>query len=210
MTPTELAALHPRLYHLAAPGTHERVVHEGLLCAADIVERLGIEGDERVRLLERRRDAQAVLADGRYTLNDNLPLTEAALERCLDDGLAPADWLRALNARTWFWPSERRLGTLMGARTNRGREREVIVFDTLMLVRAHAERVRLSPINGGSTIRRPARRGLATYAPLGAHDYPTWRRLRGRLDTIAEVAVEGSVPDAADYIVEVRRVGAVA
>lgn len=206
MTPEELAALHPRLYHVTAPGNVERIRRDGLLSARAVVERLGIDGAERLRLLERRRPTGVVLADG-CTINDNLPLTEAALEHCLDDGLTPADWLRALNGRVYLWPSEKRLRTLLGARMNRSRAREIVVFDTLSLVRAHADDVRLSPINGGSTIRKPARRGLGTYTPLLAHDYADWRRLRGRLDSIAEVAVEGAVPDAARHIVEVREAG---
>ena len=210
MTPDELAALHPRLYHLTAPGAHRGIRRHGLLSARAILDRLGIEGEERTRLLERRRPCEVPLSRpglGAFALNDNLPLTEAALARCLDGGMTPADWLRLLNSQVYFWPSEKRLASLLGARTNRDREREVLVFDTLSLARAHAARVRLSPINGGSTIRTPARRGRSTYAPLLEHGYGAWRRLRGRLDTIAEVAVEGAVPDAAEHLVEVRRVG---
>ena len=210
MTPEELAALHPRLHHVTAPGAIEGIRRHGLLSARAILDRLGIEGEERTRLLERRRPTEVRLSRpgrGTFTINDNLPLTETALERCLDDGITPAEWLRALNGRVYFWPSEQRLATLLGARTNRDRAREVIVFDTLALVGAHAERVRLSPINGGSTIRKPARRGASTYAPLLERDWDAWRRLRGRLDTIAEVAIEGAVPDAAAHVLEVRRVG---
>lgn len=97
-----------------------------------------------------------------------------------------------------------RLARLLGARTNRDRPREVIVFDTRSLVGAHAEHTRLSPINGGSTIRKPARRGLGTYTPLLDHDHRTWRALRGGHDTIAEVAIEHAIADAAEHIVEVR------
>ena len=210
MTPDELAALHPRLYHVTAPGGIEGIRRHGLLSARAILDRLGVEGEERERLLTRRRATEVALSRpgrGAFTINDNLPLTEAALETCLDDGIAPAEWLRALNDRVYFWPSEKRLATLLGARMNRDRAREVIVFDALPLARAHAERVRLSPINGGSTIRKPARRGRATYAPLLEHGWEEWRRLRGRLDAIAEVAIEGAVPDAAEHVVEVRRVG---
>ena len=209
MTPDELAERHPRLYHLTAPGAHRHIRRDGLLSARAIVERLGLDGDARARLLERRRPGEVRLSHperGTFVLNDNLPLTEKALARCLDDGLTPADWLRRLNGQVYFWPSEKRLASLLGARTNRERPREVIVFDTLSLVAAHAERVRLSPINGGSTIRQPARRGLATYAPLLAQGYREWQGLRGRRDTIAEVAIEGSVPDAGAHIVAVRNV----
>ena len=209
MTPDELADLHPRLYHVTAPGAHEAIRRDGLLSARAILDKIGIDGEERTRLLERRRPTTVPLAHpehGRYVLNDNLPLTEAALERCLDDALTPADWLRLLNGQVYLWPSEKRLRSLLGAKTNRDRPREVIVFDTGSLVAAHAARTRLSPINGGSTIRKPARRGLSTYAPLIARDYRAWQALRGRRDTIAEVAIEHAVPDAGEHVVEVRAV----
>ena len=209
MTPDDLAAVHPRLYHLTAPGAHRGIARHGLLSARAIAELVGLDGEARRTVLERRRPAEVTLSHpehGAFTINDNLPLTEAALERCLDDGLSPADWLRALNGRVYLWPSEERLRTLLGARTNRDRAREVLVFDTRSLVAAHAERVRLSPINGGSTIRKPARRGRSTYAPMLEHGWEEWRRLRGGRDAVAEVAIEGGVPDAAAHLVEVRPV----
>ena len=213
MTPEELAAVHPRLYHVTEPGAHESIRRHGLLSARAILDRLGLDGAERTRLLERRRPSEVRLPHlehGEFVVNDNLPLTEKALERCLDDGLSPADWLRLLNGQVYLWPSTKRLESLLGARTNRDRPREVIVFDTRSLVAAHAPRTRLSPINGGSTIRKPARRGLATYTPLLAHGYRDWQTLRGGprggRDTIAEVAVEHAIPDAAEHIVEVRTV----
>ena len=209
MTPEELAALHPRLYHVSAPGAHRSIRRQGLLSARAILDRLGIEGAERTRLLERRRPSEVRLSRpgrGEFVVNDNLPLTERALERCLDDGLTPAEWLRMLNGQVYLWPSTGRLERLLGARTNRARPREVIVLDTLSLVGAHAARTRLSPINGGSTIRKPARRGLATYAPLLAHGYRDWQALRGGRDTIAEIGVGYAIPDLAEHLVEVRLV----
>lgn len=100
MTPEALAVLHPRLYHATEPGAHRSIRRHGLLSARAILDRLDIEGDERVRLLERRRPAAVRLSSaerGQFMLNDNLPLTEKAFQRCLDDGLTPADWLRCLN-----------------------------------------------------------------------------------------------------------------
>ena len=116
----------------------------------------------------------------------------------------PADWLRLLNARVFFWADTDGLARLLGARINRARPREVLGFDTLGLARAHAERMELCPINSGSTIRKPARRGLATFTPLLAMEYAQWRRQRGGRDRILEVVVRGGVPDISRYLVSVR------
>ncbi|WP_422000659.1 DUF7002 family protein [Reyranella sp.] len=207
MTPEALARRHPRLYHLTAPAAWESIARLGLLPAAALIERFEPDPARRERLLATRRPAELVLehpVHGRAALTDNTPLSERALAACLDDGLSPRDWLRLLNRRVFFWSDERGLQRLLGARLNRGRQRLVLVLDTLSLVMAHADCVEISPINSGATIRRPARRGLATFAPLMATDYQAWRRRRGRLDRIVEIVVQGSVPDIERHVVERR------
>ena len=205
MTPEDLAALHPRLFHLTAPEALPGIERHGLLSARNIVERTGADPT----LLSRRRAREVPIerAGDRYVLNDNIPLSEATLARVLDDAMTPADWLRHLNGRVFFWVDEDRLARLRGAATNRDRDRAVLVLDTLSLARAHGDRMSLSPINSGATGRSPARRGRNTFTPLAAHSYDAWRRLRrpGRaLDRIAEVTVEDAVPDAMKHVLEVR------
>lgn len=205
MTPEDLAALHPRLYHLTDPGALPGILRHGLLPTSALLSLFEVTGPERHAVERRRRPESVRLSHpehGEAVITDNLPLSEAALEACLDDGLAPADWLGILNGRVFFWPDEQGLARLLGARLNRGRDRLVLVLDTLALARRHQERVELSAINTGSTIRRPARRGLSTFTPLGLHEYGAWRRLRGGLDRIREVTVLGGVRDVADHLVE--------
>ncbi len=211
MTPEELAALHPRLYHVTTPGAWPGIARHGLLSAAASLARLGVPAEQARRLTTTRRPVEVPLADGagRVVLNDNSPLSEAALCHCLDDGLTPAEWLAMLNARVFFWADEAGLARLLAARMNRGRARTVLVLDTLGLARAHAARVELCPINSGATLRRPARRGLATFTPLGAMSYQEWRRRRGRStpDRILEIVVQGGVPDIADHLIELKEHG---
>ncbi len=209
MTPEELAGRHPRLFHVTSPGAWESIVRHGLLPACDLVDLFAPDRGQPDDLLATRRPAEVVLdhpLHGQAILNDNLPLSERALAACLDDGLRARDWLRLLNQRVFFWSDESGLQRLLGARMNRGRPREVLVFDTLALVAAHADRVEISPINSGATIRRPARRGLATFTPLGAMTYAAWRRRRGRLDRVVEVVVRGGVPDIQRYLLDRRTV----
>jgi len=143
---------------------------------------------------------------GEAILNDNRPFHEHKLAAYLDDGLTPQDWLQRLNSKVFFWTDQARLDGLLGARMNRDRPREILVVNTLTLVSAHYGKVAISPINSGSTLRKPARRGEATFASLPEVRWPEWRRRRGKKgpDKIVEVIVEGGVPDIADYVDEVR------
>lgn len=207
MTPEQLAERHPRLYHVTSPGAWASICRLGLLPPSELLALFEVPAARCGELTALRRPAEIRIehpAHGVAILNDNLPLSARALAGCLDDGLTPQDWLRLLNGRVFFWADADGLARLLGARMNRGRAREVLSLDTLGLARAHAERMEISPINSGSTIRKPARRGLGTFTPLLAKSYPDWRRQRGKLDRILEVVVRGGVPDIARYLVERR------
>jgi hypothetical protein len=209
LRPEDLAARHPRLYHVAAPGALPGILRHGLLPTSGLLSLFEVPEADRPTIERRRRPASVTLthpAHGEATITDNLPLSEAALETRLEDGLAPEDWLGLLNERVFFWPDEDGVRRLLGARLNRDRERLVLVLDTLSLARRHGDRMELAAINTGSTIRRPARRGRSTFTPLHRHSYEAWRRLRGGRDRVREVTVVGGVVDLADHLIEHRRV----
>lgn len=205
MSPEDLAARHPRLYHLTDPCALPGILRHGLLPTSSLLTLFEVPPAARASIERRRRPAGVPLshpAHGAAVITDNLPLSEAALRSCLDDGLSPEDWLLLLNRRVFFWPDEENLAGHLGARFNRGRERLVLVLDTLGLVRRHYDRVELSAINTGSTIRKPARRGLSTFVPAHRHSYEAWRRLRGRVDRLREVTVVGGVADISNLLVK--------
>ena len=208
MTPEDLSSRHPRLYHVTDPEAWPSIRALGLLCTSRLLDLFEIDGLERTRLEQKRRPVEEPLTHpqfGRVVLNDQMPLREEALQRCLDDGLALAYWLAILNARVFFWPDEDSLARLIGGRINRARSRDVLVFDTLSLARAYETRLEICPINSGATIRRPARRGLGTFTPLGELSYRDWSRKRGGRDQVREVAVRGAIDDIADHLIERRR-----
>ncbi|WP_428487926.1 DUF7002 family protein [Rhodopila sp.] len=209
MTPEELAARHPRLHHVTTPGAWTSISKLGLLSTSALLAVFEVEDARRVELTTKRRAAEVRLEHSVHDiaiLNDNLPLSERALACCLDGGLLPGDWLRLLNTRVFFWPSIDSLARLLSAKMNRKRSREVLTFDTLGLVRAHAERVEISPINSGSTIRKSARRGADTLTPLLTQSYADWRRKRGGRDHVLEVIVRDGIPDISQYLVGIRTV----
>lgn len=208
MKPSELAAYHPRLYHVTEPGAWESIRQKGLLSTSCLLDLFGVEGIPREKIEASRRPFAVRLGHlhhGHVVINDNVPLSEKALANCLDDNLAPSDWLRILNARVFFWPSLEDLNSLLSARLNRIRQRDVLVIDTLSLAKAHAERIELCPINSGATLRKAARRGLATFTPLLQCTFNDWRKLRGRHDRIREVVVQDHVIDIACHTIEVLR-----
>jgi hypothetical protein len=209
MTPEHLAGLHPRLFHVADQDALSGIERHGLLSTTALLDLFEIAPEDRVAIERRRRPASVPIAHavhGRAVITDNIPLSEAALAGCLDDGLSPADWLVLLNRRVFLWPSRQAVEGLLAARANRGRTKLVVEFDTLSLAAAHRDRVEIAPINTGNTRRRPARRGLSIFTPLDRHSYDDWRRLRGGRDVIREVTVVGGVADAARHIVSTRPV----
>lgn len=186
------------------PGNLPGILRHGLLPTSKLLSLFEVPPADRRSIERRRRPAGVPLGHpvhGAAVITDNLPLSEKALRSCLDDGLSPEDWLLLLNRRVFFWSDEDNLAGHLGARFNRGRERLVLVLDTLSLVRRHFEHVELCAINSGSTIRKPARRGLSTFVPVRRHGYEDWRRLRGGRDRLREVTVVGGVPDIADHLV---------
>ncbi|MCI5054480.1 MAG: hypothetical protein MRY83_00080 [Flavobacteriales bacterium] len=210
MTPEELATRHPHLYHVTEPGAWKDIKQNGLLSTTRLLDLFEVEKEKRIIIETRRRSSSVVIEHSRYgraIINDNLPLNEKSLAKCLDHGLTPADWLRILNSRVFFWASQDGLDRLLGARLNRNRVREVLVVDTLGLAKAYADRIELCPINSGATIRKAARRGLNTFSPLGQYSFSEWSRLRGQRDNIREITVRDAVSDIANYILDVSSVG---
>jgi len=208
MTPKELAARHPKLYHVTEPDIVASVETHGLLSTSHILNLMG--EDERLE----RRPGPVPLAHsdyGKMVLNDHKPLNEKLLSACLDDGLTVADWIAILNERVFFWPNEKLTNNFLGARSSQGRSSDVLVFDTLGLARDCVERMSICPFNSGATRQSVPRRGHSTFTALGSMSYRKWQCLRrekgvikGR-DIIKEVTVMGSVPDAGAHLVEVIR-----
>jgi len=209
MTPEDLSSRHPRMYHVTLAGAWERIRDHGLMTTDQLLDQFEVVGEDRALIGRTRRPAAVTLHHPRHgtaVINDQLPMTEAALAKCLDDALAPADWLARLNKRVFFWSDENGLSRLLGARTNRSRALQVLVVDTLGLATAYADRIELSAINSGSTMRKPARRGLSTFTLLRDLSYDAWSRKRGGRDKILEITVLDGVPDIAAFVLEVREV----
>lgn len=209
MTPAELAALHPRLYHTTDATNLEGILRHGLLSTSCLLDQSDRSSVEREAFMRQRRPGSVRLEqpdDGVAVITDNLPLLEGPLASCLDDGLTPPDWCVKLNERVFFFVREADLDRLLNAEASRRRDRLVLVLNTLSLATAYADHLEISPINSGNTRRAAARRGHATFTPLLRHSYEQWRRLRMERgektspDTIKEVTVPGGIRNVESYL----------
>jgi hypothetical protein len=207
MTPEEFARIYPRLYHMTEAGAWRSILKHGLLSASRILDRCEIREPER-ELMEGCLRAQHALVSRRHfqaLLHDQVPMSEAGLRACLDDGMTPRDWLKTLNSRVFFWVSEQRLARLLNARNNRNRACDVLLIDTLSLLRMYRQQAELSPINSGATKPFPARRGRQTFLPLALYPFDYWRGKRPLHDAVVELTVRDAVLDIGQYLLSVER-----
>jgi hypothetical protein len=162
------------------------------------------------RLLAQHRPATVPITHpthGTAYVRDQKPMSDAGLRRALQDDLTPADWYRLLNARVFFWLTQTRLDTLLGAAAYRDRPHTILVLDTASLLARHAARVQLSPINSGSTVYNPAPRGRDCFLSIAEFPFDHWAKKRSRTKAIAELTVLHAVPDLRDHVLEVYETG---
>lgn len=197
MQAAELVATFPRLYHMAEAGSWPMIASHGLLSTSRLLDLFEVTAQERDRIESQRRPDSVPLyhaSIGLAVVRDNKPLSEAKLESCLVE-MTPRDFYRLLNQRVFFWLTEERLETLLGARAYRGREHTIITVDTERLVTRHSNSITLSAINSGATVYKAQPRGQSTFQPVASYDFESWRQRRGRSRAIAELAVTGGVTD---------------
>ncbi len=121
---------------------------------------------------------------------------------CLTD-VTPKEWYEILNRRVFFWLTAERLSKLLNARAYKNNTHCVLTVDTKLLLESHLDSITLSPINSGSTLYDPPRRGRATFLKPDAYPFHERKRLRGRANAIAELAVDYKVSDLEGLVVRV-------
>ena len=89
------------------------------------------------------------------------------------------------SGKVFFWPTRKRVETLLCARAYRNRSHTVITVDTLKLLEAHGKQTTVSRINSGAAVYKAVERGSMTFKS-SANLLPN--------DGVAELAVEYSVP----------------
>jgi hypothetical protein len=188
--PAALIEKYPVLFHMAEADSWASIVEHGLLSTLALLDLYSVDGPARQVIACERRAESVEIAHptyGRAVIRDQKPLHQATLRRCLTD-LSPGEWYWLLNSKVFFWPTEGRLRSLLGARSYRDRPHTVIRVDTRLLIERCEADITLSPINSGSTMRAAVARGSGTFQSIADYPLAVLKR-RG----VAEVAVNHGV-----------------
>ena len=191
----------PKLYHMAEFESWPSIKDQGLLSTTAILDLYGVRSEERRQIEELRRPESVTLEHETLppiVIRDQKPMTDTALERCLEDDLKPRDWYLLLNRRVFFWPSWKRLSVLLGAKAYRDRKHDVLEVDSKSLVRDYRDKITLAPINSGSA-RNLQPRGKRTFSRIPNYPYSA----RPKNNRLAELAVDHSVPEVSKYVIRV-------
>jgi len=190
LTPHELAAAFPKLYHMTASANWPSIQRFGLLSTCALMDTWEVREADRPPILEQIRRTSVTLNHevfGEALIRDQKPMTERGLTGSRRDGLQPRERLRLLNGLVFFWTRRDRLEGLLNAREYRGGSHVVLEVDTLALVTHYFESVLLTTMNTGSTQRSH---------PRGRNTFRSLRDVaRGDRSRIVEVCVPYAVPD---------------
>lgn len=194
---------------MAEDGSFNSIRKHGLLSTTALLDLYGLKGKQRHALESQHRpESVAIKKEGfpDVIVRDQKPMRESALEKCLTGGLTTEEWYNILNDRAFFWLSRERLRGLLGARAYRKRPQTVLTVDTASLLKAHRERIELSPLNSGATLYVPLLRGRETFQAIADYPFDERRKTRAIDMSVVELVVRGGVPDIADHLIAAHRV----
>lgn len=201
----KLIELYPRVYHMAERGTWGSIQQRGLMSTTAVLDHLEVADGERARFeSEHRSEKMDVRADhpSNIVLRDQKPMPEGRLLQALMNGTTPRQWYELINDKVFFWVEEERLHRLLGARDYRTLEHDVLTLNSAEFIPAYAEKIWLCHMNSGNTWPIPHRRDKEIFHRIA--DYPV--KPSGKpVKNVVELVVDYSVPNIADYVVEVRR-----
>lgn len=205
MTLDKLIELYPQIYHMAERGAWESIRQRGLMSTTAVLDHLELEGGERTRFESAHRGQKMDVRAGHASnivLRDQKPMPEDRLLRALTNGTTPRQWYELINDKVFFWVEEERLHRLLGARDYRKLEHDVLTLDSAAFIPAYAEKIWLCHMNSGNTWPFPHLRDSEVFCRVS--DYPV-KRAGKPVKNVVELVVDYSVPDIADYVVQVRR-----
>lgn len=208
MRPEDLWGHYPVLYHIGWGGSWPSIKEHGLLSAKALLQLYG-KSDKEIAKLTQARRAHWVEIDcpgrPRAMLRDQKPMTDEGLRRALPDSVEPRHWYELINSMVFFWPTKKRLKTMISASAYRRVIHDVLVVDTKTLVRLEEPHIRLSRMNSGSTKPMPHPRDMNLFKRLEDYPFETRRRKQGKEGAVAEVCVEGRVEEIREAVVDVKR-----
>jgi hypothetical protein len=194
VTAEEFWTRYPRAFHLTHATNWPTILQHGLLSTERLLDLFEITDDVRDKVLNRRRPESVLIEHplyGRAIIRDQRPLDESRLARCLTGGISPAQWLRVINRKVFFWVDRKRLIRLGKAAASSQAEQLVLTVDTRRLVTAYEGQMLVSDRNTGTTRPFAHARSFDTFRPLNRNE----RR------PIVELTVDSGIHDIANYLV---------
>jgi hypothetical protein len=196
---------------MAQFGSWRSIEKHGLLSTSALLDLFEVNGAERDRIESEHRPDNIRIQHklhGTAVIRDQKPMSDDGLRRALLDGLSAEQWYRDLNSRVFFWLTEDRLSRLMNAKSYRGERHTILTVDTRLLLNRYSDRTSLSPINSGCTKPFPHPRGKDTFLRLNEYPFVEWKKKRSANNSIVELAIDYSIPDLREMVLEVKEAGA--
>ena len=194
---------------MATEGSWPSIEKYGLQCTKTLLDRYKASTVQRDNLLLKHRPESVAISSIEYpnaTIRDQKPMSDKGLQKALGGSCTTAEWYELLNSRVFFWLTEERLKTMLGARTYKNSKHDVLTIDTRKLVNDYSDRILLSPMNSGNTKPFPHPRTPAIFQSIQAFPFAERRKTRKLKDTVVELTVETSVPNIADYVIDVSTI----
>jgi hypothetical protein len=195
---------------MAEDGSWPSIRAHGLRSTSALLDLFEIGDPDRALIESRHRSTSVTIKHpvyGSAVIRDQQPMDDRGLARALQDGITPREWYELLNRHVFFWVSERRLRTLLGARLYRSRRQTILIVDTARLLSKVGDRVALSPINTGATKPMPHPRGRDCFLSPDRYPFRDWERRRRGREPIVELAVGYAVPNVELVVQQVLSVG---
>ncbi len=208
MQPQDLWQHYPVLYHIAWGGSWPSISEQGLLSTKALLRLYGKSEHEIRELTQTRRQHWVEIScSGRpkAVLRDQKPLTDEGLRRALSDSVQPSQWYDIINSMVFFWPTKKRLKTMISALPYREVEHDVLIVDTKTLVHLEQVDIRLSRMNSGSTKRMAHPRDLDLFKRIEEYPFETRLQSYGRERAVAEVCVMKRVDRIQEAVTDVKR-----
>ena len=101
ISPDEFILAYPKLFHVSLARDLGKILHHGLLSTTALLDLCEYEGESRSPIESRRRTNAVSISHpvhGEFLINDQAPMSESALRRCLID-LIPREWYESLSRR---------------------------------------------------------------------------------------------------------------
>jgi hypothetical protein len=196
----ELWERYPLAYHLAEAGSWPSIQSLGLLSTSALLDLFQVSAATRLPIETCRRLSPVTITHpvyGSVVIRDQKPLNEKRLASCLTNGATVEGWLRFLNGLVFFWLREKRLHVLRGARAYREQRQCVLTVDVRNLVESHADRIRLTHMNTGTTRPFAFPRGPETFSSIA-----TFQRQH-----VVELTVMREVRDIRNFVLKVEELG---